>query len=206
MGFYAKTIFPRILDWGLGKPDLGEYRTRVLAAASGVTLEVGFGTGLNLRHYPSAVTRLHAIDSELMLPDRVQKRIEEARFPVKLHQIDAQGRLPFGDQTVETIVTTFTLCSIPEPELALAEMRRVLRPSGKYLFLEHGLGMTKGVQRWQTRMTPLNKIIGCGCHLDRAIDRLITTSGFRIEVVDRFPMPGMTRLMGELYSGSALRA
>ena len=206
MGFYANSIFPRILDWGLGKPNLDDLRTRALAAATGVTLEVGFGTGLNLPHYPSTVEHLHALDSERMLPDRVERRIKDARFAVDLAQIDAQGRLPYEDAAFDTVVTTFTLCSIPVPELALAEMSRVLRPGGKYLFLEHGLALSAGVQRWQTRMTPFNKIIGCGCHLDRAIDQLIAKSGFRIERLDRPPMPNAVLLMGELYLGSALRA
>jgi SAM-dependent methyltransferase len=205
MGFYAKFVFPRVLDWGLGKPDLGGYRERALASATGATLEVGFGTGLNLPHYPPAVDGLTAIDSERMLPDRVQSRIDRARFPVELRYLDAQGRLPFEDASFDTIVTTFTLCSIKEPERALAEMKRVLRPSGSYLFLEHGLGMTPGVQRWQTRMTPFNRIIGCGCHLDRAIDRLILANGWRISKLDRPEMPNAIRLMGELYSGSAGR-
>ena len=203
MSFYANWVFPRILDWGLGKPNLGEYRDSALASASGETLEVGFGTGLNLPHYPAAVTRLVAIDSEKMLPDRVRERIDRVSFPVELAYLDAQGKLPFADGSFDTIVTTFTLCSIPEPGRALAEMKRVLRPAGRYLFLEHGLALSSNVQRWQVRMTPFNRVIGRGCHLDRAIDQLISGNGFRISSLQRLEVPGAIRFMGELYSGTA---
>jgi SAM-dependent methyltransferase len=205
MGFYRKSIFPRILDWGLGKPNLDQYRAGVLEGAQGVTLEVGFGTGLNLPHYSTRVECLVALDSERMLPDRVRRRIEETRFPVELSYIDAQGPLPFADASFDTVVTTFTLCSIADPLRALAEMRRVLHPSGRYLYLEHGLGLTPGIQKWQTRLTPFNRIIGCGCHLDRSIDKLILGAGFQIASLNRVELPHAARVMGELYSGSALR-
>lgn len=205
MSIYSKVIFPRILDWGLGKPDLDQYREDLLAAATGETLEIGFGTGLNLPHYPASVRHLVAIDPELMLPDRVRKRIEAISFPVEVIQADAQERLPFEDSSFDTVTTTFTLCSIPKPELALAEMRRVIRPSGHYLFLEHGLALGPKIQRWQRRLTPINRIVGCGCHLDRAIDQLILAAGFHLERLDRVPFPKAARIMGELYRGSAVR-
>ncbi len=205
MSLYSKFVFPRLLDWGLGKPDLDQYRGEVLAGASGETLEIGFGTGLNLPHYPRSVKRLVAIDSELMLPDRVRKRIEAAAFPVEVVHADAQDHLPFGDCSFDTVTTTFTLCSIPEPRLALREMFRVLKPSGRYLFLEHGLGLKPRIQLWQKRLTPINRIVGCGCHLDRAIDRLIVASGFEVTSLDRIVAPGFPRVMGELYRGTARR-
>ena len=203
MGIYAKYIFPRILDWGLGKQNLDVYRDHALATARGTTLEVGFGTGLNLAHYPQDVTRLVAIDSERMLPDRVDRRIAASKFPVETCYLDAQGSLPFDDASFDTVVTTFSLCSIPEPIRALTEMKRVLRPSGSYLFLEHGLAINPRIQNWQRRFTPLNRIIGCGCHLDRAIDHLILSSGFRITHLDRVKLLDSPRVMGELYAGAA---
>ncbi len=205
MGFYAKHVFPRLLDWGLGKPDLNEYRQGALQEASGETLEIGFGTGLNLPYYPASVKRLVAIDSEIMLPERVARRIAASTFPVETMQVDAQQRLPFEDGQFETVVTTFVLCSIAEPLTALAEMLRVLSPNGKYLFFEHGRGLDRNIQRWQNRLTPINRIIGCGCHLNRAIDDLIREAGFEVTHLDRVPMPGGAKIMGELYRGTARR-
>src|SRR5215472_17562891 len=122
MGFYAKYIFPRLLDWSLSAPEFGEYRRRALEPACGETLEIGLGTGLNLPYYPEAVTKLTAIDSEIMLEDRVEKRVAACPFPVTRMRIDAQGRLPFEDQTFDTVVTTLTLCSIQDAAAALAEI------------------------------------------------------------------------------------
>lgn len=204
MGIYAKYIFPRVLDWGLGKPDLNDYRRDALASATGEVLEIGFGTGLNLPHYPPAVKRLVAIDSEVMLPDRVAERIQLSKFPVETLQCDAQAPLPFASGSFDTIVTTFVLCSVARPGLALSEMSRVLRPGGRYLFFEHGLALAAGIQRWQRRLTPINKIIGCGCHLDRQIGEVIRTSGFELTRLNRFALPRAPRLMGELYQGEAL--
>ncbi|MEP7271839.1 MAG: class I SAM-dependent methyltransferase [Acidobacteriota bacterium] len=205
MGLYGKFVFPRLLDWGLGKPELNKYRRGALEDAAGETLEIGFGTGLNLPHYPASVKRLIAIDSEIMLPDRVASRIDASGFPVQTMQVDAQDRLPFEDGRFDTIVTTFVLCSITDPMVALEEMLRVLNPSGKYLFFEHGSALDAKVQRWQNWLTPANRIIGCGCHLNRAIDELIEKAGFEITQQHRFALPGAPRVMGELYRGAARR-
>ncbi len=205
MGLYSKFVFPRLLDWGLGKPDLDRFRREALERASGDTLEIGFGTGLNLPHYPRSVKKLVAIDSESMLPRRVQRRIHEAPFPVQLHYLDAQCRLPFDDSAFDTIVTTFVLCSIEEPSSTVAEIQRLLKPGGQYLFFEHGSGLDERVRRWQQRLNPINRIIGRGCNLNRAIDRVISDGGLEITQLARFPLPGAPRLLGELYRGIAAR-
>src|SRR5262245_39846827 len=151
MVFYAKYIFPRLLDWTLGAPEFGEYRRRALEPASGDTLEIGFGTGLNLPYYPEAVTNLTAIDSENMLENRVERRIAACRTPVRRMRLDAQGRLPFDDRTFDTVVTTMTLCSINDTAPALAEIRRVLKPGGRFIFFEHGRSDDPNVARRQDR-------------------------------------------------------
>src|SRR5262249_40001970 len=138
MGFYAKYIFPRLLDWSLSAPEFGEYRRRALEPAQGETLEIGFGTGLNLPYYPEAVTKLTAIDSENMLEDRVVARVASCRIPVTRMRLDAQRRLPFDDHTFDTVVTTMTLCSIPDIAPALAENCRALKPGGRVVFFEQG--------------------------------------------------------------------
>jgi ubiquinone/menaquinone biosynthesis C-methylase UbiE len=203
MGLYAKYIFPRILDLTAGSREFGEYRRRALEPARGETLEIGFGTGLNLPYYPETVTGLSAIDSENMLEDRVEKRVAACPFSVTRMRLDAQGRLPFEDRTFDTVVTTLTLCSIPDAAAALSEMRRALKPEGRYLFFEHGRSDDPRVARRQDRFNPIQKIIGVGCNLNRRIDELIGNAGFEIMTLDRFLLPHAPRILAEMYRGVA---
>jgi ubiquinone/menaquinone biosynthesis C-methylase UbiE len=203
MGFYSKHIFPFILDWSVGAPEFGEYRRRALEPARGETLEIGFGTGLNLPYYPEAVTKLTAIDSENMLEDRVEKRVAACPTPVTRMRLDAQGRLPFDDYTFDTVVSTLTLCSIPDAAAALAEIRRVLKPEGRFVFFEHGRSEDPKVARRQDRFNPIQKIIGAGCNMNRKIDDLIENAGFEITTLDRFLLPNAPRILAEMYRGVA---
>ena len=205
MGFYAEQIFSRVMDWALRDGDVAHERRRALAAARGSVLEIGFGTGLNLSHYPPAVTCLTGIDSEQMLQSRVANRIAEARVPVKQFHLDASGRLPFDDASFDSVVTTFTLCSIADVDSALTEMRRVLRSDGRYIFLEHGRSDNARVARLQDFLNPVQRVVACGCNLNRPIDRLICESGFETVELEHYLMPGMPRLVGELYRGVARR-
>ena len=206
MGFYAKHIFPRLLEWSLGNPQMGKYRRRALEAAYGKTLEIGFGTGLNLPYYPQAVTQITALDPENMLASRVEKRIKESPVPVNFVQLDASGRLPFADATFDSVVTTFTLCSIDRVSAALAEMYRVLKPEGVYLFFEHGRSRDARTAHWQDRFNPIQNVIACGCHVNRPIDSLITAADFHIDILEEFLMPKTPRIMGEMYKGIAHRS
>jgi ubiquinone/menaquinone biosynthesis C-methylase UbiE len=205
VGFYARSIFPFFLDWLLGTPEFGRYRRESLAAARGKTLEIGLGTGLNLPYYPASVEKLWGLDVERMLPDRVAQRVASAPMPVEIIHLDAQGRLPFADRTFDTVVTTLTLCSIPDPSLALAEMRRVLKDEGDYLFFEHGRSDDEAIARRQDRVNPLQRIVGAGCNLNRPIDQLIRDAGFKIIRLDRFLMPKTPRSLAEMYRGAARR-
>lgn len=205
MGVYAKHIFPRVLDWSLGNPMIGRQRRVALAEARGDVLEVGFGTGLNLPHYPEAVTRLFALDCERMLAARVEERIGRARMPVEFVRLDASRRLPFDDDSFDTVVTTFTLCSIGDVAAALSEMRRVLKPDGRFLFLEHGRGEDLGTARLQNLLNPVQRIIGCGCNMNRPIGLLIEESGFRVARLDRFLLPHTPRILGSMYRGAAAK-
>ncbi len=203
MGIYAKYFFPRLLDWALGSPEANEQRQLTLARAQGNVLEIGFGTGLNLRYYPEAVSKLTALDSENFRPDIVQKRLAKARFPVEQVQLDAGGKLPFADASFDTIVTTWTLCSIANVDGALLEMKRVLQPGGALLFCEHGRSDEAKTAAWQDRLNPLQKVVGCGCNMNRAMDRLIQKAGFEIVQLDRFVMANSPRMLGEMYRGIA---
>ncbi|HYP25415.1 MAG TPA: methyltransferase domain-containing protein [Blastocatellia bacterium] len=205
MGLYSKYIFPRLLDWSLGTGPHRRERERALAPASGHVLEVGFGTGLNLPHYPPAVTRLTAIEPERMLAGRVARRIKQARMPVELKHLDASGRLPFGDDTFDTVVTTWTLCSIANVAPALSEIRRVLKPEGRYIFFEHGRSEDASVARRQDLLNPVHKMFAGGCSLNRPIDQLISSGGLNVVKLERYRMAELPKGFGEMYRGVALK-
>lgn len=203
MSFYSRQILPRMIEWALDNADHAAQRRELLGGIGGDVLEIGFGTGLNLPHYPEAVSRVVAIDREVMLPERVEKRREQARARVELLQLDASGRLPFEGESFDNVVSTWTLCSIGNLDAALAEVKRVLRPNGSFLFLEHGRSNDRRTAKWQDRLNPLQKLIGGGCHLNRQIDRLIAHAGFDVIRCDRFLMPETPRIFGEMYKGVA---
>ena len=206
MGFYAKHICPRLLELALGSPQMGKYRRRALEAAYGKTLEIGFGTGLNLPYYPQTVTQITALDPENMLEKRVAERIKQSPIPVNFVQLDASGRLPFDDASFDSVITTFTLCSIDRVSAALAEMYRVLKPEGAYLFFEHGRSRDAKTAHWQDRFNPIQNVIACGCHINRPMDSLITSAGFQIETLEEFLMPKTPKIMAAMYKGIARRS
>lgn len=206
MGIYAKHIFPRLLDWALSSEGCREQRDATLAASCGQTLEIGFGTGLNLSHYTDKVTKLTVIDNERMLPDRVARRISRAQFPVEEMQLDASGRLPFEDRSFDSVVSTWTLCSIENLAAALAEINRVVKPEGQFIFLEHGRSDDERIARRQDFWNPLQKIVARGCNMNRPVDKLISEAGFRIIKLDRFLMRDAPRVLGEMYRGVAKSA
>jgi ubiquinone/menaquinone biosynthesis C-methylase UbiE len=199
--FYEKRIFPRFLDAGM-KP-LERYRAETLAGAKGNVLEIGFGTGLNLRHYPDPVEQLTAIDPMEALEHRVRARIDAVDFPVDRRALAADDGLPFADDVFDCVTVTWTLCTIPDPMAALYEMRRVARAGAPLLFIEHGRSDDDGIARWQDRLNPIQKFIGCGCNLNREVDRLIEQAGYKMEDLTRFDAPKVPRTHGHLYRGVA---
>ncbi|MBI3838550.1 MAG: class I SAM-dependent methyltransferase [Planctomycetia bacterium] len=204
MGIYRNHIFPYLLELALGGKHPMERRRHALEEARGEVLEIGFGTGLNLACYPSAVARLTLLDPEKLLPKRVERRIRAVDFPVEMAQLDA-ARLPFESDRFDTIVSTWTLCTIPDVAAALTEVHRVLKPGGSFLFLEHGLSSDPRVARRQDRWNPLQRVIGLGCNLNRPIDTLINSAGLTIERLERFLMPHTPRIAADHYLGSARR-
>jgi SAM-dependent methyltransferase len=205
VGIYSKYLYPLILDWSLRTPQFGAYRRKALAGASGETLEIGFGTALNLPYYPEAVTKLTVVDSENMLQNRVGKRIAASPVQVTRRQIDATKGLPFDDCSFDTVVTTLTLCTLSQTAPALAEIRRVVRPSGHYIFLEHGRSDDPETAQRQDRFNPIQRIIASGCNVNRPIDQLILAAGFEIKSLERFLMPNAPRIMAEMYRGVAVK-
>ncbi|MDJ0785365.1 MAG: class I SAM-dependent methyltransferase [Myxococcota bacterium] len=200
--FYEQRIFPHVLEFAM-KP-LGAHRGETLEQARGDVLEIGFGTGLNLPFYPEGVERLSTVDPMDALSEKVAARIAAAHFPVDRHHLPADGTLPFDSGRFDSVTVTWTLCTIPDPDAALAEMRRVIKPDGRLLFIEHGLSDQPGVARWQERLNPIQNVIGCGCNLNRPVDRLVEKAGFAIDRLERF-VDGPA-IFASLYRGAARRA
>jgi ubiquinone/menaquinone biosynthesis C-methylase UbiE len=158
MGFYSRLIFPRLCDWAMSSPEFTHLRKSVLAEAKGEILEIGFGTGLNLGHYPEQVRALAAVDPGTAMTRIAQARIEKSRIDVDLQSQSAES-LPFDSGRFDCVVCTWTLCSIPDVQSALGEVLRVLKPGGRYFFIEHGLSDEPSVQRWQRRLNPIQRRI-----------------------------------------------
>lgn len=196
-------LFGLFLDWGMRSEAVARQRPPALKDAHGDVLEIGFGTGLNLPYFPDAVKRLTVVDPEDLMPKRVAERIAAARFPVERAKLSAE-HLPFEDNRFDCAVSTFTLCTIPDGTAAMREVRRVLKPGGSFLFLEHGLSEEPSVAKWQRRLDPIQRVIGRGCHLTKRIDRLIADGGLEIARLDRYVIAGMPKAFATMYRGAAL--
>ncbi len=201
MGIYGRHILPTLIDIVMRDHGITDLRRDVVAAAEGDVLEVGIGSGLNLRFYGGRVRSVVGVDSSPGLLAKARRRAQGRPFPVELVEADA-ARLPFGAGRFDSAVVTWTLCSIPEAARALGEIRRVLKPDGRLHFVEHGLAPDAAVQRWQSRLTPLWRPLAGGCHLDRKPDALIESAGFRLLRIEAFQGPG-GRVAGYMYRGSA---
>ncbi len=201
MGFYEEQILPRGINWTLCWPRFSKLRQQYLKDVGGKVLEVGFGTGLNLPHYTSRVTHLYALDPSQLGRRLAEKRIRHVSFPVEFVELE-NTRMALPDHSVDAVVSTWTLCTIPDPIFALQEIRRVLRPGGKFYFLEHGLSPDRGIARLQNLWNPIQKWCAGGCHVNREIDRLILDSGFKILGYKRFYMKG-PKILSYMYGGAA---
>jgi ubiquinone/menaquinone biosynthesis C-methylase UbiE len=201
MGFYERWIVPRLLELAMQNRLLDHYRHQTVASARGLVLEVGVGSGLNLPLYGPTVTRVVAIDPSPELLRLASRRTADVVIPVSLLRASAE-HLPLADAVFDTIVMTWTLCSISNPMAALTEMRRVLRQGGRLIFVEHGLSPEIRTARWQHRLTPYWKQISGGCHLDRKTDDLIRAAGFQVDAVETGYMKG-PKPWTFMYQGSA---
>ena len=194
---------PRFQD--LAMRQMNPMRPETIGEAEGEVLEVGFGTGLNLEYYGPAVKTLVGLDPlDVSEVDSVQERIRRASFPIERRSLRADGGLPFDAARFDTVVTTWTLCSIPEVGRALREMRRVLKPGGRYVFIEHGRADAESTARWQDRVNPLWSRVCDGCNINRKIDRLVEDGGFQLARLERFRAKG-PGLVAQMYRGVAVR-
>lgn len=200
MGIYSDVILPKLCDLSMRNVRLHPYRKRVVGAADGRVLEIGSGSGLNLPFYRRDVREILALEPDPALL-AMARRVPHTEIPVNFMEASAEA-IPLDDNSIDTVVTTWTLCTIPGAAAALTEMRRVLRPQGKLLFVEHGLSPDRGVRWWQDRLTPIWGRISGGCHLNRPIRSIIENGGFRIDRIETGYMQG-PKPMTFMYEGSA---
>jgi len=204
MGFYSRVIFPRLCEWVMRDPRMAALRREALEEVEGDVLEIGFGTGLNLEHYSSQVRRIVAVDPGEGMNRLARKRTAQSRIEVDMRMQSAEG-LPFEQETFDWVVSTWTLCSISEVGQAVSEVYRVLRPGGQFVFLEHGLSDDPGVQRWQRRLNPIQRVLADGCRLDVDVEAVIRGEPFRIVALDRFLFDKTPRTHGSMYRGIATK-
>lgn len=185
MGLYADCLLPKIVHLVCSAKANEEQRGRVIPRAKGIVLEIGIGSGLNLPHYDaSRVSRVIGVDPSSEMLRMAERAAESAPFDVELLGLPGE-EIPLEDNSVDTVLLTYTLCSIPDTRQALQQMGRVLKPGGRLLFCEHGASPDESVRRWQDRLTPLWSKLGGGCRLNREIPRLIEAGGFRIVEMER---------------------
>jgi len=201
MGLYKSRILPHILDLAMRNEALDPYRHKIIGSARGLVLEVGVGSGMNLPLYGRAVDRVYGLDPTPELLDLARQRAREAAVPIFLVRASAE-EIPFATSVFDTAIMTWTLCSIPKPTIALAEIRRVLKSDGQLVFVEHGLSPQIGVARWQHRLTPSWSWISGGCHLDRKTDDLLRRAGFDIKDLATGYIKG-PRAWTFMYEGAA---
>ncbi len=204
MGLYSRVVFPRLCDWVMSDPRMARLRHELLAEVGGEVLEVGFGTGLNLPHYPEHVRRITTVDPNPGMNRLAHRRIATSGITVDQRVLSGEA-LPFEDGSFDCVVSTWTLCSIPDAGRAVDEVHRVLRTGGRFLFLEHGLSEDPKVERWQRRLNPIQRVLGDGCRLDLDVSALVSSRPFAGLHVERFEMERVPRTHGTMYRGRATK-
>jgi ubiquinone/menaquinone biosynthesis C-methylase UbiE len=201
VSLYEDHVLPRVIDVMLGNEKIGKLRRRALAELTGVVVEVGFGSGANIPYYPNAVERVYAVDPALVGRKLAKKRLAASNVPVEFVGLDGAA-IPLDDASVDNALSTWTLCTIPDVDGALREVRRVLRPGGRLVFLEHGLSDNPNVARRQHRYNRIQRRVAGGCHLDRDPAALIAASLLDVEQLETFTIAG-PKVMSYMYAGTA---
>lgn len=206
MTFYEERILPYLIDRVCSVGQVMKLRKQVVPRAKGTVLEVGMGSGINLEFYqPDQVELVYGLEPSAGMRRKASANLE--RSPVTVEWLDLPGeQIPLANETVDTVLLTFTLCTIPDWRVALEQMKRVLKPNGQLLFLEHGQSPDLGTQKWQHRITPGWRKIAGGCHLNRNIAELIASAGFEITELDNLYVPKTPKVAGYIYKGCARKA
>lgn len=203
MKWYDERVLPRLIDLTCGSRQMDPLRERVCAGLTGDVVEIGFGSGRNIAHYPSTVRRVDAVEPSDLAWHLAQRRVEASTVDVRRAGLDGR-RLPLPEDGYDCALSTWSLCTIPDAPHALAELRRVLKPGGALHFLEHGLAPDDRVQRWQRRLEPMQRRVAGGCHLTRPIVELLTDAGFVLDDVDAFYAHGTPKFAGAFSLGVAV--
>ncbi|MEX0703063.1 MAG: class I SAM-dependent methyltransferase [Planctomycetales bacterium] len=204
MGLYSRFVFPRLCDFVLDRPFVAEHRRKLLANVGGEILEIGFGTGLNLPHYPPHVRRITVVDPSEGMLRRAWKRIGRCAIEVDERKISGE-QLPFDDSAFDCVVSTFTLCSIDDVQRAIREIHRVLKSGGRFLFLEHGLSPEPIVRKWQLRLNRLERLLADGCRLDRDMRAIVAGQPFESIEIENFYLEKTPRTHGYMFRGTATK-
>jgi len=202
MGIYGDHVLPRLINVGCNTKASREQRARVCEDLSGEVVEIGFGSGLNVPYYPGEVRRVAAVEPADIGWKLARKRVAETTTPIERSGLDGQS-LPFADDSFDMALSTWTMCTIPDIDAALRELRRVLRPGGRLHFVEHGLAPDENVRHWQHRLEPIQKRLFGGCHLTRPTVELLQGAGFEIEQVDSYYDKGAPKVFGANALGVA---
>jgi len=203
VSLWGRQLLPRVINACNNSPHTQQIRGRMCAGLAGEVVEIGFGSGLNVPYYPAAVSRVLAVEPSDVGWGLAARRV--AASPVTVERIGLYGQaLPLADHSVDAALTTWTLCTIPAPQEALAELRRVLKPGGRLTFIKHGLSPNSGVATWQHRLDPLQRRIAGGCRLTLPVLRVIEDAGFVVEQVENEYEKGAPRPIGYLYEGTAV--
>lgn len=204
MGIYQDQLLPRLQDKAMGRRAMGEVRARTCSGLAGQVVEVGFGTGLNARYYPPEVSKVFAIEPSRVCMQLAESRIAGTEATVELAGLTGE-HLDLPSNEFDAVLSTWTLCSIPNLDSALEELRRVLKPGGGLHFVEHGHAPDATVARWQQRIEPINKKLAGGCRLTRRIDATIERAGFTIERLHTYYLDGEPKPFGYTFEGRAVK-
>jgi len=203
MSFYDKHILPRFINCACGTKPINYQRRKVVPQASGQILEIGIGTGLNLQHYdPQKVEKVIGLDPSVESWELARKNNPDIKFPLEFVGLPSE-EIPLDDNSIDTVLVTFSLCTIPDPVTALEGMRRVLKPGGQLIFAEHGRAPDANVRKWQDRINPYWQVIAGGCQLNRDIPSLLTEGGFKVTQMDSMYLPSTPKFAGFNYWGTA---
>ena len=202
MGLYRKYVFPRLCNLAMSRKMLNKYRKNLLSDVEGEILEIGFGTGINISFYPGHIKKITVVEPNDGMNPKAMDRVKSSGIQVYFHTLSTDP-LPFSDGTFDSVISTFTLCSIENVNMALSEIGRVLRQGGRFFFLEHGLSPDPHVEKWQNRLNSINNVFADGCNLNRNIEHLIRSNNLIISKLENFYLEKTPRFAGYLYSGIA---